>query len=237
MIRKTHENLPFYEYELFQSFRNTLRHAVVSRHIDINNSGLIKNILNTDSSIISLNQQLHGTHAWLVKKTHVENINNIKQDGDILITDEPNIPLMIRIADCASIILFDPSKKIIANIHAGWRGMAKRAIHKTIKTMKNSFGCRNSNIFAAISPMLGPCCSFFSNPEEELPKALHKYISEENHVNLWAVAEGHLRECGIKKDHIENPRICTYCHPENFYSYRREGDAGRFGTIVMLRKC
>ena len=72
----------------------------------------------------------------------------------------------------------------------------------------------------------------FSNPEIELPKFLHNYIAEENHVNLWAIAESHLRECGVKQAHIENPRICTFCNPEHFNSFRRDKTDERFCTVL-----
>ena len=100
--------------------------------------------------------------------------------------------------------------------------------------MTDVFNSKPKNILAGISPMLGVCCSVFSDPKNELPEFLHNYIAEENHVNLWAIAEGQLRECGILQNHIENPRICTLCNPENFYSHRR-GDKNRFCTIIMLR--
>lgn len=229
MLRKEKNGIPFFEFELFQEFRGGLRHAVFTRHTDIDDKEKIQNILAApvSSPPLSFKTQLHGTKIVIVEKNRPEN-------GDIFITSNSKIPLVIRIADCASIMIFDPVKKVIANIHAGWRGLAKRAIHKTIEKFCARFGSQKEDLLACISPMIGPCCYYFSDPHRELPNFLHRYIKEENMVDLWAAAEGHLRECGILASHIENPRMCTACHPEDFFSYRREGDIGRFGTAIML---
>ncbi len=230
MIRKITSGIPFYEFELFQQFRGVLSHAVLTRHADIASPEAIQKTLQTNAAPISIDSQLHGTRIHQVPLKQKRRL-----EGDILITADAQTPLVIRIADCASILLFDPTKKIIANIHAGWRGLAARGIHRTLQELRQRFQVHPENIFAAVSPMLGPCCSRFSQPEIELPKFLHSYILEENMVDLWSIVVGQLRECGVKEDHIENPRICTFCNPEDFYSYRREPGAGRFGTAIMLK--
>lgn len=234
MIKRFLNGIPYYQFEIFQEFKGVLAHAILTRHININDAGTIQNILGIYSPVVSFKKQLHGTHHWFVEKSHLDDCGIIERNGDILITRIPKIPLMIRTADCASVMLFDPVNKVAANIHAGWRGIAKRVIRDSVQKIKDRFGCRSENIFAGISPMLGPCCSRFSNPEKELPKFMHKHISEENFVDLWAAIEGHLRECGLKKEHIENPRVCTYCSPEEFFSFRRDGDSGRFATVISL---
>jgi YfiH family protein len=232
MLRKEKDGIPFFEFELFQEFRGGLRHAVFTRHMNINDKEKIQKILDAPAFApqLSFKNQLHGNDICIIE-------DEIKHNGDILMTSNPETPLIIRIADCASIMIFDPVKKAIANIHAGWRGFAKRAIHKTIEEFCARYGSQKENLLAGISPMIGPCCYCFSDPYNELPSHLHRFIAKENIVNLWAAAEEHLRECGILPSHIENPRICTACHPEDFYSYRlrREGDSGRFGTAIMLK--
>lgn len=229
MIRKTHKKLPFFEFEIFQPHSNVLTHAVFSKHLDAMDAQLVKEILDSKNPPVSFKNQLHGTDLFVVDR------RDFSQDGDVLITKTSQIPLVIRIADCASIILLDPERKVIANIHAGWRGIAQKIIHKTIRQMADRFKVKSENLLAAVSPMIGPCCCRFSDPQKELPRFMRRYITEENTVNLWGAVEGHLRECGVLEQNIENPRVCTFCNPEDFYSYRRDGTTGRFGTIVMLK--
>lgn len=229
MIRKHHKNAPFFEFEIFQAHSNVLSHAVFSKHLDVTNGNLVREIIDSKNPPVSFKNQLHGTDLFVIDGPEFD------QDGDALITKASQIPLVIRVADCASVILFEPQKRIIANIHAGWRGISKKIIHKTISQLADRFKVKSKNLLAAISPMIGPCCCRFSNPHKELPKFMHRYITEENTVNLWGAVEGQLRECGILEQNIENPRICTVCNPEDFYSYRRDGTTDRFGTVVMLR--
>lgn len=235
MLRKTFEGKVFFEYELFQKYSQKISHVVLSRHGDIDDTNALQKILSSYTPPLSFAKQLHGTEVWKVDEANKYE----PHDGDILITAVTQTPLLIRIADCASIIFFDPEKNAIANVHAGWRGLSTRIIRKTISELKTRFGSSPMDLLAAISPMIGPCCSQFSDPQKELPDFMHRYIAEENIVNLWAAAEGELRECGVQKKNIENPRICTFCHSEDFYSFRRDGDApgnqARFGTVIMLR--
>lgn len=234
MLKKTLDGIPFYEFEIFQQFRGGLKHAVFTRHSDIFSASPLQRVLDTATTPVQFNEQLHGTSTWMVEKEEAFSLRPFKK-GDALMTRYAEIPLVIRIADCASILLFDPIQKVVANVHAGWRGMVQRIIHTALLQLAERFGCKKKNILAGISPMLGPCCSRFSNPEKELPRFLHSYILGENMVDLWSIVEGQLRECGIMKDHIENPRMCTLCNPEDFYSYRREPGVGRFGTAIMLK--
>ena len=133
-------------------------------------------------------------------------------------------------------MLFDPRNKVIANIHAGWRGITAQVISKTVKRLTERFAGKREDIIACISPMIGPCCCEFSDPENELPKFMHPYILEENHMDLWGAVEGQLISCGVQKTNIENARTCTFCNPEDFHSHRRDKEkAGRFGTAIMLK--
>lgn len=233
MIKKEIGGVSFYEFEMFRDLSDVLSHAVFTRRTDPFDSKTIRNILAADSPIVSFRDQLHGTQTQIIDTSELKNLSGF--DGDVLMTNRPNIPLQIRIADCASIMLFDPIKKVAANIHAGWRGLSGRIIHESTRKICDRYGCRSENILAAISPSLGPCCSRFTNPEKELPRFMHKFISEENTVDFWSAAICHLRECGIKKDHVENPRVCTFCNPEEFFSFRREKSSGRFSTVIMLK--
>ncbi|MEK7523958.1 MAG: polyphenol oxidase family protein [Patescibacteria group bacterium] len=253
MLRKTFEGKTFFEYDLFQQYAQKVSHAVLSRHIAIDDVHSIQTVMSTRPSHseakqlkrpkgatspvqpVSFANQMHGTEVWKVDEAN----KNESRGGDILITSVTQTPLLIRIADCASIMIFDPEKNIIANVHAGWRGLCARIIRKTISELKTRFSSSPKDLLAAISPMIGPCCCRFSDPQKELPEFMHRHIAEENMVNLWAAVEGELRECGVLKKNIENPRVCTSCHPEDFYSYRRDGETpgnkARFGTAIMLR--
>lgn len=211
------------QFKNLLQFGDRVRHCVLTRHEKLTDA---QKILGAKIPPIQFESQLHGADSVIVKS------EKLSKNADALITNKPGLPILIRTADCASVMLFDPTKNVIANIHAGWRGTAQKIIHSVTQKMHEAFGCKASDLVAAISPSIGPCCAVFTNPHSELPKFLHTYITEENTFNLWAAIEGQLRECGVKN--IENPRICTMCNPEDFYSYRRGDKDRRSGTAIML---
>lgn len=220
----SHSTLPnALGFNLFTPYKNEVDAAVFTRNVDIFNTGL--------ANAIQFDDQKHGEQVITIQKGEIER----PLYGDALITKLTNTPLIIRIADCASIVMYDKKQYAIANIHAGWRGLARRIIRETIQEMGRRFHTDPTDLVAAISPMLGPCCARFSDPQRELPKHMHRYILEENMVDLWGATEGQLKECGVPKEQIENRRLCTFCNPHLFHSYRRDKEnAGRFGTAIWL---
>jgi len=186
-----------------------------------------------------------------LNQTHGDEIKVLKQDdndlsvtfepgketytADGIITDMKNVFLVIQVADCQSVMLYDPEKMIIANIHSGWRGSVKNIIGKCVDKMISEFGCRPETIVAGISPSLGPCCSEFINYKDEIPQHLWKYkTKDKDNFNFWRMSTGQLMEKGVKEEHIQNMEICTKCHTNIFYSYRKEKTTGRFACVISM---
>jgi len=82
----------------------------------------------------------------------------LKLYGDALITNQPGLLLAVQVADCLPILLVDPRKRVVAAVHAGWRGTVKRIAEKTVGEMRARFGCRPRDIRAAIGPGIHRCC-------------------------------------------------------------------------------
>ena len=81
--------------------------------------------------------------------------------GDAVVTDLTQLALVIQVADCQAVMLADPQKKVIANVHSGWRGSIQDIIGRCVDVMVHRFGCDPRQILAGISPSLGPCCAEF----------------------------------------------------------------------------
>jgi len=82
----------------------------------------------------------------------------LKLYGDALITNQPGLLLAVQVADCLPILLVDPKKRVVAAVHAGWRGTVKRIAEKTVGEMRARFDCRPADIRAAIGPGIHRCC-------------------------------------------------------------------------------
>ena len=129
---------------------------------------------------------------------------------DVLVTVERGVPLAIFTADCLAIVLYDPSARALCVAHVGWRGTVRGATQTAVRAIRD-VGARPGSLRAAIAPSRG------------------------GHVmlDLWSANEALLVEAGVAPESIENPRLCTACHPDLLYSYRR-GNRGRLVTVAAV---
>ena len=147
-------------------------------------------------------------------------------DGyDAFVTDVPGVCLITAHADCIPVQLYDPDRKVIAAVHAGWRGTALGIAAKAAELMKAKYDCRN--IRGYIGPGISKCCF---ETDTDVPQAMREafkwadeYISEGRaagkfYVDLKGVNKRQLEEAGVRN--IEVSDICTCCN-ENFCSHRR----------------
>lgn len=178
--------------------------------------------------------QVHGKKIMVLRQHHFDGLRE-PVNADAMITDIPKLALMVKQADCQGVLLFDPTKGVAANVHCGWKGNVVNILKSVVERMRSDFGCFATDLAAAIGPSLGPCCSEFVDYEEIFPKAFRRFMIRKAYFNLWEISRYQLLEAGLKNDHIETAGICTCCKNEMFYSYRREGETGRFATVIMLK--
>ncbi len=177
--------------------------------------------------------QIHGHDIFVLRQNHFSNIPP-SLPVDAMITNIPRIALLIKQADCQGILLYDPKKRVVANVHCGWRGNVQDILGKTVACMKKEFDCNASDLKASIGPSLGPCCAEFVTYREIFPAEFKRFKVKANHFDLWAASCWQLKNAGLKPKSIEVSGICTSCRTDLFYSYRSEGKTGRFGTVAML---
>jgi YfiH family protein len=178
--------------------------------------------------------QEHGENIVILRKDYFTSHSGIPS-ADAMITNMPRIALMVKQADCQGVVMFDPEKKVIANVHCGWRGNVRNILENVVLSMTRAFGCRPSDLLAAIGPSLGPCCAEFVSHKDIFPGHFETFLVRENYFDLWAISCWQLLRAGLKRENIEVSGICTRCRTDLFYSYRAEGKTGRFATVVMLR--
>ena len=161
---------------------------------------------------------------------------------DSIITDQNGLTIMIRVADCVPVILYDPASKIIAVVHAGWKGTLSEITIKTIHQMKKQFGCSPASIKAGIGPSIGKCCFSVSNEvAEKFTGQLERseyFVNQNNNSSYVDLKKANMVQmiiAGLKEENIETSEICTSCSSDVFFSHRREkGRAGRFALLAGL---
>ncbi len=193
--------------------------------------------------------QVHGTQISIVGKREkgsgAFDASTSIRTSDAMITDQKGICLLIFVADCVPVILYDWQKRVISLIHAGWQGTVGLITQKTVYRMQSHWGCRPADIIGAIGPSIGPCCyqvgsEVINRVEEIFPtENLVSSLSEEGkgYFNLWEANKLQLLNCQIPEKNIEVAHLCTYCHSDLFFSSRKNnGYTGRFSAGIMLKK-
>ena len=179
--------------------------------------------------------QVHGDRVVVITDPAQE---TWQEQADAMLTDIAGIGLLIQQADCQSILLYDPVRRVIGAVHSGWRGSVANIIGKTIATMKASFSCTPADIQAVISPSLGPCCAEFIHYKDELPESMHPFHVGDNRFDFWAISHAQLESAGLRPEKIWVSGHCTMCN-HDYFSHRRstgkgKSRTGRNGSIIAL---
>lgn len=185
-------------------------------------------------------RQTHSNHVAVVTSQNLTTIS----DTDALITNEPGVFVCVQTADCVPVLLFDPQQKVVAAIHAGWRGTVFKIAQKTVQRMTETFGCDPVNIIAGIGPSIHMHAyevgrevveaveASFSNSPALLKPSLNEGKA---YFDLWEANQTVLIESGIREENIEVMGLCSFEQAELFYSARREGvDTGRMVSGIRL---
>lgn len=156
-------------------------------------------------------------------------------DGDALITATTGAALLIQTADCQSVLLADPARRVVANVHSGWRGSIRNIVGRTVRIMAQRFGCHPERLIAGVGPSLGPCCAEFIHYRREIPEAYWPYRLPGDHFDFWRITVDQLAAAGVPPEQVSVSGLCTRCNPGLFFSHRGEGAAtGRFAAVIRL---
>jgi polyphenol oxidase len=194
-------------------------------------------------------KQVHNSHVKIITEGFqghgAFNYDTAISETDAMITDVPNICLMVLQADCVPILLFDARRKVIGIIHAGWKGTVKIITKNTIRVLKERFGCLTNDIVVGIGPSIGPCC--YEVGLETIAQVDKVFYHEKTYINnrtsygkgfldLWEANKIQLLEMGVPEKNIEIAKICTHCNHHLFFSHRHHTTGtGRFGAGIILR--
>ncbi len=168
-------------------------------------------------------------------------------EGDGLISNLPTVMLGIGTADCVPVLLVDTEKRVVAALHAGWRGTVARIAQSGVAAMAREFGSRPENMVAAIGPSIGACCYTVG---EEVRDTFRKFQyadklfsskDDDIRLNLWEANRRQLMDAGIAPEQITVLGECTACSRDGngqlrFFSHRGEkGVAGRMLNIIGIK--
>ena len=256
LIKKKDKGLTVFEFPNLNACAG-VRHGIFSRHggnsrgvyeslnvslgIGDDNGAVLKNRQQISryfqNNALVFAEQVHGKEVRVIHGSDMPVDNNISASigqGDAMITNIPGVNLVIQIADCQAVMIYDPESRVVANVHAGWRGNVQNIIGCTVKVMTDRFKSCPADLNVGVGPSLGPCCAEFVNFQSEFPENYWGYKDDLHHFDLWALSCHQLCEAGVRYDNIFVSGMCTKCNSDMFYSYRAQKETGRFAAVIGL---
>lgn len=179
-------------------------------------------------------QQVHGTDVLVVDRpTKAE--ESFPGGWDALLTNRPGVLLTVRTADCVPVLVHDPVHKAVGAIHAGWRGAVAGIVPRTLEMMQCRFGSKPDSLQVGIGPSIGPCCYEVDEPVLRPLRAgfpgwrlvVREIGQGRALLDLRELVRRQAQAAGVGTEAIRTVNVCTACHPELFYSYRRDGKVNR----------
>ena len=201
--------------------------------------------IGVDANRCTTCQQVHGSKVVQVTKELVGSgaidFSNTIADTDALITNLPDVPLMLFYADCVPVLLADLETGAIGLAHAGWRGTVANIGAKTLAAMGEAFGTKPENVLAAIGPSIGACCYEVDDFVRDQASGYEEFFASKGggkyQLDLWGMNAKQLQEAGVPEENIIIAGVCTNDNVELFCSYRAEqGKTGRMGVCLCTRK-
>lgn len=208
------------------------------------NRKLLAATLGYDPAKTVSGKQVHGTNIALVTPREAgagaSSQETALEATDGLVTNVPGIALLAFFADCVPVLLADTQNRVVSVLHAGWRGTAARIGERALAVMAAAFGSSPSCCLAAIGPAIGPCCYEVDESVAALFLSWGEKVvwrqGEKWRVDLWEANRQVLIGAGVPPARITVVRVCTACHRELFFSYRRDrGKTGRMAAVIFRR--
>jgi polyphenol oxidase len=229
---------------VLRSGRNTIQHFFGTRQGPLLSHSLhgprLQGVaLPEHASIVSV-KQVHGTDILILEgQGQSARVEAGREAGwDALVTNQPEVVLTVRTADCVPVLLHDPVQGVVAAVHAGWRGTMAGIVALTVTRMVQRFGSKPRNTRVGIGPSIGPCCyevdavvlDALRRTGVDYRRVVNDTVDGKGMLDLGALIRFQAETAGVPSGSIDRVELCTGCHPDMFYSYRR--DRAVVGTMV-----
>ena len=205
----------------------------------------VYNFLNIEPDMLYNGFQTHSKNIAIIENLNQGLENDFGRyflDTDGLITNKVNIGLITRYADCSPIIIYDPVKKVHANIHSGWKGTLQRISLNAINIMKEIYASNPKDLIVIIGPTIGKdefevhsdVKDLFQNEFKYLNNIIRKRDEIKSFIDLQKINKHILLEAGIEDKNIIVVEMPTVSN-EILHSFRRDkNNFGLMGIITIL---
>ncbi len=194
-----------------------------------NNRHIAAGYLGLGDVSLCMAKQVHGNKVLLTDKP------GLAGDADGLVTDSPGLAIGVLVADCAALLFADPVNKIVAAVHAGWRGAAAGIIPEAVRQMEK-IGAEPDLIHTYVSPCISP--EEFEVGEEVASRFPERHVDRSRpkpHVDLHGFILQELLRTGIPELQVIHDKSCTVRQEKRLHSHRRDGHrSGRMLGVICL---
>ena len=199
----------------------------IKENVDKNRKNLAIKLGYKNEDLVYMNQ-VHGNNVVIVDETSPKLI----EDADGIITACKNLPLMVMVADCIPILMYDEKKGVIAAVHAGRNSTFLKIAQITANKMIEKFNCQTKDIKVILGPSIQKCCYEVNEELENIVKtSFGKEFASNRYIDLQGINKKLLNDIGV--ENIEISSICTKCSNKPYFSYRNDKTCGRFAGIIM----
>lgn len=214
-----------------------LVHGFLQREESLGNVKDLGSVPALAASIVSM-EQVHGARVACVD----ERARGVERGVDALVTRSPGTALVVRTADCIPALFSAPNAAAVAAAHAGWRGLLAGILGKTVSQLARTAKVAPADILCALGPAIGGCCYEFPRPLLERFIESHgarcieawRESGARGYLDIRTLARLELEAAGLAPENISSVGGCTFCSPDSFHSYRRDGSrAGRQSSFIL----
>lgn len=260
------ENIEYIQFKRLLEYPNLIHAFTLKKYgIDFgSNSNFEKEKTKyiNNYKILAENLRINYKKIFRPLQTHTDVIKNVEEkdltenfefkeefkDVDGVITKQKDLYLSLLYADCTPIIFYDPVKKIVANTHSGWKGTLQKIGQKTVKKMKEEYGCNPKDIICCIGPCIRKCHFQVEDDVKELFYKEFEYTKRINEIiQKDIIIDGKqkykidttlintiiLEEEGILKENIIDSGICTVCNGDLIHSFRADKEKSGRNTMII----
>jgi YfiH family protein len=191
-------------------------------------------------------KQVHGVDVAIARRGRAAGWT--RPQADIIVSDDPDAAIGVRVADCAPLLMIDTVSGAAAAVHAGWRGTAQNAAGASVAALQEQFGSRPADLVAAIGPCLGACCGEVGPEVVEAfrnggasPADIERWFvpgrGDRSFLDLERANGDQLSRAGVHADRLFASGLCTKTNHDRLHSYRAARErAGRLLAAIRARQ-
>jgi hypothetical protein len=227
----------------YESLNMSFKEGDEDNHV-LQNWGRLAAAFNIPLEQFLVVNQVHKDDIFIVKPYGGYFSSRAELDYDAIMTDRVDLAICVKTADCVPVFIVDRVKKVIAVVHAGWRGSALGISAKAVRMLMENYGSAPQDILAAIGPSICQCCyqvdasvadNFLQQKDNE------EFLFAAKKVGKWMLAlacanRRQIINCGIPEENIDVSDLCTVCNQDTFFSHRGSGGiTGRQINFMMIK--